>query len=74
MTKYTTLAIPRGERPALDILGEFYRKEKGLITPPTAIDSLIFALRECLLRRGVDFLPKPEDGEAIPVIKGVYHA
>ena len=73
-TKYTTLAYPKAERPALDILTKLYQGEKKLLSPPSAIDTAIWAIRECLSRRGVNFLPKPDDGEAVPVLKGGRHA
>ena len=66
--KTTTLAFPMTERPALDILAEAFRKEMHLITVPSIIDTLVYAERECLKKRGIDFLPAPDGADLIPVV------
>ena len=64
----TTLAIPKTERPGLDMLIEVYRQEKHLASAPSIQDVTVYMLRECLERRGITFLPAPEGATPVPVV------
>jgi hypothetical protein len=70
MNEHTTLAIPKSERPALDLLARIFQEEKQLLNPPSIQDTLVYALRDCLMHRGVTFLPAPDGGEIVPIVKG----
>jgi hypothetical protein len=68
--EHTTIAYPKTERPVLEILREQYKQERGSeLQAPTTKDTLVLAVRECLKRRGIDFLPSPPDGIPVPVVK-----
>jgi hypothetical protein len=68
MRPITSLAIYKNERPALSMLQSIYREEKEMLSLPTLIDTISYALRECLKRRGITFLDGPEDSELVPVV------
>jgi hypothetical protein len=67
MSERTTVALPKKDRPAVDLLAEQYRQEKHLLVSPSSMDTLVYAIRECLERRGITFLPAPDGVAPVPV-------
>ena len=67
MSDLTTIAIKKTRRPALELLAEQYRQERGarFISIGEAVE---LAALECLNRRGIDFLPAPEGATLVPVV------